>query len=129
MQRRRDRSRAGQGPREAPPFLSGPDYTRRTVLRVRLVNALASVPDLEHVDEQPSREHGSCDFGGWECPKPAEVQVSVPDVAGDRLLCRGHVGFYMLTVATGGLEFSDVLVRRLAPMEGALGPSLVRRAS
>lgn len=74
---------------------------------------MAPVPDIE-----PIENPGQCRFGGTNCPKPAEVQVLLPDLGSDRLLCRHHVGYFMLAGSTDS-RIAHVLVRRLGTVEPA----------
>lgn len=61
----------------------------------------------------PSVPAGGCELGLGRCVRPAEVQVRVPATNAVRMLCREHVGYYMLAAA-GAARESVVRVRRLA---------------
>jgi hypothetical protein len=60
----------------------------------------------------PSVPAGGCELGQGRCVRPAEVEVRLPDIGSTRLLCREHVGYYMLAAA-GTARASQVEVRRV----------------
>lgn len=62
----------------------------------------------------PGAPVGGCELGGNRCVRPAEVQVTLPENGAERLLCRDHVGWYLLG-ATGEFSASVVLVRHMGP--------------
>lgn len=87
-----------------------------------LLQAVGDVPGPKPI------ENPGCQFAGWDCDKPGEVLVTVEGIGAERVLCRGHVGFFMLA-STSDERVATVHVRRLEPLRGAVEPSLVRRAS
>lgn len=60
----------------------------------------------------PSVPAGGCELGLGRCVRPAEVEVVVPATNDTRLLCREHVGYYMLAAA-GTTRRTVVRVRQL----------------
>lgn len=61
----------------------------------------------------PSVPAGGCELGLGRCVNAAEVEVRMPATNARRLLCREHVGYFMLAAAAESRE-SVVRVRRLA---------------
>lgn len=47
----------------------------------------------------PTVPAGGCDMGLGRCVRPAELEVVMPATNDVRLLCREHVGWYMLAAA------------------------------
>lgn len=60
----------------------------------------------------PSVPAGGCELGQGRCVRPAEVEVRLPDIGAKRLLCREHVGYFMLAAA-GTSRASQVEVRKI----------------
>lgn len=56
---------------------------------------------------------GGCELGLGRCVNAAEVEVVLPATNDRRLLCREHVGYYMLG-ATAVNRYSTVRVRHLS---------------
>lgn len=63
---------------------------------------------------------GGCELGLGRCVNPAEVEVVLPATNARRLLCREHVGYYMLG-ATSAARYSVVRVRHLSHSEFTIG--------
>jgi len=74
------------------------------------VTALAFTGQVPYAD--PSVDAGGCELGQGRCVFPAEVEVVLPAIGGRRLLCRDHVGWFMLATASS-IDWSEVGVRRL----------------
>lgn len=60
----------------------------------------------------PDVPAGGCELGLGRCVRPAEVEVVVPATNDVRLLCREHVGYYMLAAA-GTARRTVVRVRQI----------------
>lgn len=73
------------------------------------------LPDLAP-GRRPDVAAGGCELGGVSCTRPAELEVSLPDVNSVRRLCREHVGYFMLGAAHHE-RTARVLVRLLGPIE------------
>jgi hypothetical protein len=61
----------------------------------------------------PSVPAGGCELGQGRCTHEPEVEVLLPAIGSKRLLCREHVGYYMLAATSAG-RFSVVEVRRVS---------------
>lgn len=60
----------------------------------------------------PSVPAGGCELGLGRCVRPAELEVVMPSTNDVRLLCRDHVGWYMLA-ATAEQRRTVVRVRHI----------------
>lgn len=75
------------------------------------MTTLAFTGQLPYADDTIAA--GGCELGQGRCMFPAEVEVVLPAIAGRRLLCRDHVGWYLLG-SVGSIDWSEVDVRRLS---------------